>query len=193
MSNLHTDVTPPDHNLPDTNPVDNQQIIYYEGSPRLRGYVGTVIICSLLGLVAASIPFLLGLADISVHWLVYVIAFIVAIAIWSYPAIVVISNRYKITNYRIDWEHGFIWKKYDTIELWHVEDVQLNLNPFERMLNVGTIRILSHDETNPLLRLEALHNPKHLMETLKTRIIAVKRQRGVLKIDEGAVTPHHHE
>ena len=55
----------------------------------------------------------------------------------------------------------------------------------DRMLNVGTIQIESDDRSTPHLLLRGLPSPRPLFDTVKTRIIAVKRQRGVIKMDMG--------
>jgi hypothetical protein len=54
-----------------------------------------------------------------------------------------------------------------------------------QILNVGTITVLSRDETMPHLELHGIPNPRPLYEMLKQRVIAVKRQRGVIKMDPG--------
>jgi hypothetical protein len=53
------------------------------------------------------------------------------------------------------------------------------------MLKVGTIRVMSHDQTTPRLELTGLPEPRPIFESLKQRVIAVKRQRGVIKMDVG--------
>jgi membrane protein YdbS with pleckstrin-like domain len=108
-----------------------------------------------------------------------------AIICWVIPSLLVRRNYYKITNYRIDWEHGIVFKKMDTMELWHVDDVRLTQGPLDRIFNVGTIMVMSGDSTTPQLALKSISSPRKLLETLKSRIIAVKRQRGVVKLDMG--------
>ena len=45
--------------------------------------------------------------------------------------------------------------------------------------------VISHDETTPKLELHGLPDPRVIFENLKQRVIAVKRQRGVIKMDVG--------
>lgn len=45
--------------------------------------------------------------------------------------------------------------------------------------------MISHDETMPRLVMHGLPNAKPLFESLKQRVISVKRQRGVIKMDPG--------
>ena len=91
-----------------------------------------------------------------------------------------------MTNYRIDYERGLIGKDIDTLELWHVEDIQFHQTFLDRLLAMGTITVISHDLTTPRLIMHSLPNSRHLFDQLKQRIIAVKRQRGVLKMDTGS-------
>ena len=100
---------------------------------------------------------------------------------WTCP----VFRSYRITNYRIDFERGWLSTTIDTMELWHVEDLKFHQSLLERMLSVGTIEIFSHDDTSPNLYMRGIPNARQLFSTLQQRIIAVKRQRGVLKLDSG--------
>lgn len=103
-------------------------------------------------------------------------------------AVIILSTRftrYRITNYRVDYEHGILTRRSDTLELWHVDDISLRQTLLDRILNVGRIIIQCDDRSTPTLELIGLPNPRPLFDTLKARIIAVKRQRGVIKMDEG--------
>jgi hypothetical protein len=55
----------------------------------------------------------------------------------------------------------------------------------DRIFRVGTIKVLSSDSSTPTLELRSLPDPRKLLEVLKQRVIAVKRQRGVVKLDMG--------
>jgi membrane protein YdbS with pleckstrin-like domain len=185
----------PDHeqDLDPTDPIpdshvkatDDQQIVYYEGSPRLRGELGTLMLWTALGLVLIGVPLLLTWTDTIHSYWPLAVGIVLGLLCWIIPSILVRRNYYRITNYRIDYEHGILFKTMDTLELWHVEDVSLRQSPIDRIFNVGTITIVSADATNPRLLLKSLDSPRKLLETLKTRIISVKRQRGVVKLDMG--------
>lgn len=165
-------------------PVDDHTV-YYEGTPRLRGELSVLAIWTLIGAVIIAAPYLLALAKVEFSWIVYAVCILIGIICWVIPSLLVRRNYYRITNYRIDWEHGLIFKSMDTLELWHVEDVSLRQGPLDRIFNVGTIMVISGDQTTPQLPLRSISHPRKLLETLKSRIIAVKRQRGVVKLDMG--------
>ena len=101
------------------------------------------------------------------------------------PALRARTVRYRITNYRIDFERGLLARNIDTMELWHVEDIHFHQSIMNRIMNVGTIVVIGKDETIPRLEMDGLPNPRRLYETLKQRVISVKRQQGVVKMDPG--------
>jgi hypothetical protein len=102
------------------------------------------------------------------------------------PVLVVKQFRYRISTHRIDFERGLLGKKIDTMELWHVDDIKFEQTFFNRLMGVGRITVMSDDQTTPQLELKGLPNPRPLFDSLKQRIITVKRQRGVIKMDMGS-------
>jgi len=160
---------------------DDEETVYFEGSPRVRGEMGKVIVHTLIGLIIIALS-IFG----TMKWSAWtLLAIIPAILIILAPVISAKSIRYRITNYRIDFERGVVSKRIDTLELWHVEDIQFYQSLSDRILDVGSITVLSHDDSTPRLVMHGLPNPRPLFESLKQRVIAVKRQRGVIKMDVG--------
>ena len=163
------------------NPVDANEVVYFEGSPAVRGSLGRLLLCGLLG--AGIIVSAVALR--TQGWWVPVVGLVLATAVMAMPVILIRSVHYRISNYRIDYERGVFSKDIDTLELWHVEDLKFHQSLPDRVLRIGGITVVSHDETTPRLLLRALPNPRPVFETLKQRIITVKRQRGVIKLDPG--------
>jgi len=166
-------------------PPDHDEIVYYEGSPLVRGSLGHLFAFGFIGLILIALPVCSWLF----HWgfpvLLDAILIFCGIMTFLGPAARTKTVRYRITNYRIDYERGLLARNIDTLELWHVEDLHFHQSLLGRLLNVGSIIITSRDETLPKLELHSLPNPRPLFETLKQRVIAVKRQQGVLKVDPG--------
>jgi membrane protein YdbS with pleckstrin-like domain len=163
---------------------DDREEIYFEGSPPVRAMAGTVCLYCLVALA------LLGIATLLIHknlgpWWVWVALILAAIICPCIPWLLSKRVRYRITNYRIDFERGLLTKNIDTMELWHVEDLHFHQSILNRIFNVGAITVLCKDETMPQLQLHGIPNPRPIYEMLKQRVIAVKRQRGVIKMDPG--------
>ncbi len=167
-------------------PADDREEIYFEGSPLLRGDLGRLFIAAVIAALFVAIPVLnhrFGWFPMRPWvWLIFIGLAIICLLI---PVIMIRMIRYRITNYRIDYERGLLSKNIDTLELWHVEDIHFHQSLIDRLVNTGDITVLSHDDTTPRLELNGVPNPRPLFESLKQRIIAVKRQRGVIKMDTG--------
>lgn len=162
-------------------PEAGEEVVYFDGRPALRGHFGILLACVLLAaaIVAGAAIFLAQVA-----WILWA-AVVLAVVLVAVPVIVIRSVRYRISNYRIDYERGLLSRTLDTLELWHIEDLSMHQSLMDRILGIGQITVLSHDDTTPRMNLQALPNPRPVFETLKQRIITVKRQRGVIKLDAG--------
>jgi membrane protein YdbS with pleckstrin-like domain len=170
-------------------PADDREEVYFQGSPMIRGELGKLITCTVLGLVLIAIPFVYRFLQHDKHmpvWWVTLACIVIGILIMTIPWFATKFVRYRISNYRIDFERGLLSKDIDTLELWHVEDINFHQSLLDRMLGVGTITVISHDDTTPRLHLRSLPKARPLFDQLKQRVIAVKRQRGVIKMDVGA-------
>jgi membrane protein YdbS with pleckstrin-like domain len=169
-------------------PADDTEEVYFDGSPRARGEMMHLLGHFVIGIALIAVPFIWAALQKDHAWPIWWVTLtlvLLGILFGVMPIVRVRTMRYRITNYRIDFERGWLGKTIDTLELWHVEDIRYHQTFLDRLLNVGTITVVSHDESLPRLELKGLPNPRPLFETLKQRVIAVKRQRGVIKMDPG--------
>ncbi len=167
-------------------PADDREEIYFEGSPLLRADIFKLALWALIAAVLLAIPIAwVILKPGTMPWWVWLIAIVLALLAAGWPVLLIKSIRYRISNYRIDYERGILSKSIDTLELWHVDDINFHQSLLDRIFNVGTITVVSRDDTTPNLRLGGVPNPRPLFESLKQRVISVKRQRGVIKMDIG--------
>ncbi|HZN64795.1 MAG TPA: PH domain-containing protein [Tepidisphaeraceae bacterium] len=168
-------------------PADDAEVVYYKGSPQIRGELGKVSLWAIIGVLLIIAPFVYYLLQ-NEWWPWYVILGLVVLGLilLFIPVLIVRQVRYCISNYRIDYERGLLGKKIDTMELWHVDDINFRQSFFDRLMGVGTIVVFSDDQTTPNLELKGLPNPREIFEKLKQRVISVKRQRGVIKMDVGS-------
>ena len=191
------DVPPaPDADRPHKEADDTEEI-YYQGSPMLRAEIGKLLVFWVIGILFMAIPFIAYAmrSEWPPYW-VNIPLVLVGLVFLVIPSLMVRMRRYRISNYRIDFERGLLSRNIDTLELWHVEDISFHQSLLDRILNVGDITVISHDDTTPKLVLQGLPNARPLFDSLKQRIIAVKRQRGVIKMDTGGGdmtdAAHHH-
>lgn len=190
MTNLDPNQVPPatvaaaDSATPHKAPDDTEEV-YYEGSPLLRGSLGKGFMWILGGVVLIALSIASPILKWPLPWWACLALAVIGLVFILVPLIRSRTIRYRVTNYRIDYERGLLGKNIDTLELWHVEDVRFNQTLIDRILGVGNITVISHDETMPLLVMHDIPHSRQLFEQLKQRIIAVKRSRGVMKMDPG--------
>jgi membrane protein YdbS with pleckstrin-like domain len=164
---------------------DDQEEIYYEGSPLLRGSLGKGFLWIFSGLVLIALSIASPILKWPLPWWACLALAVIGLVLIFVPLIQSKTIRYRISNYRIDFERGLLSKNINTLELWHVEDVSFHQSLLDRILGVGNITVISHDDTLPTLVMHDIPHSRPLFEQLKQRIIAVKRSRGVIKMDPG--------
>ena len=174
-------------NSSNVSPAPDIEVVFYEGSPKLRGEMPLLFKCIGAALLIAIVIVLMHMYWAGFPWYIAVPLWLIVPLVLFLPLVLVRKNRYRISNYRIDYEQGLLSKRIDTIELWHVDDVQMRQGLIDRMLGVGTINVHSNDSTTPVLALRSLPEPRKLYDAIKQRVIAVKRQRGVIKMDGGGM------
>ena len=160
-------------------------MVFFDGSPRLRSHLALLGGWTATGLVLMAVPAGLWIAENPLPWWLALALFAAGLGLCAAPFGIIRTTRFRITNYRIDYERGVLSKRIDTLELWHVDDISFRQSLWERLLGVGPITIISNDQTTPSLPLRGLPRPRPIYESLKQRVIAVKRQRGVIKMDIG--------
>lgn len=168
-------------------PPDDKEEVYYQGSPLMRGSLRQGFLWLISGVVLIALAIaapIFGFAHYTPWW-VWAVLPLVGIILILIPMIESKTIRYRVSNYRIDYERGLLGRDINTLELWHVEDICYHQTLFDRILDVGTIEVISRDEKMPKLVLRDIPHSRQLFQQLEQRIIAVKRSRGVLKVDPG--------
>ncbi|HTL30715.1 MAG TPA: PH domain-containing protein, partial [Tepidisphaeraceae bacterium] len=167
-SNLGGPGTPVDDTAPHK-PSGDEEIVYYEGRPLLRADQAKAIMYGLIGVALIGWPIVAWVMDKHPPMIVALISIVLGILAFIAPMIIMRTTRYKITSYRIDFERGILKKRIDTLELWHVEDLRFEQGLLDRIMNVGSIIITSHDDTTPKLEMHGIPDPRPLFEKLKQR------------------------
>ena len=189
MTNVNPNQSPPADSTAAPNavhrPADDTEEIYYEGSPLLRGALGKGFLWIFIGLLLIALAIAAPIRHWHFPWWADLALVVLGLIVILTPILRSKTIRYRISNYRIDYERGILSKDIKTLELWHVEDIGFHQSLIDRILGVGNITVISKDETMPLLVMRDIPHSRPLFEQLKQRIISVKRQRGVIKVDPG--------
>ncbi len=111
-------------------------------------------------------------------WVVYTFLGMVALPALYLGWILLVNRlavRYRLTTYRFFRETGIIARKIAELELIRVDDVQVSQNLFQRLVNVGTVTIISTDATDPRMDVRGIENPIEVKEQIRT---CVRKRRG---------------
>ncbi len=87
--------------------------------------------------------------------------------------------RYKLTNQRLVHERGLLWRQIDRIEAIDIDDVQFVQGPIERMVGVGTIRVISSDQSTPEFTLAGIEDVRQVATLIDDARRKERRKRAV--------------
>lgn len=114
------------------------------------------------------------------YWLILVALMAIP---WLYHAAILCYRRmsvhYQLTTQRFIHEAGVLRRVTNRIEVLEMDDITFEQTLLERLVGVGTIRILSGDRTDPQLVLRGIDNVRAISELLDNTRLAERRRRGV--------------
>ncbi|MBL8759801.1 MAG: PH domain-containing protein [Phycisphaerae bacterium] len=105
----------------------------------------------------------------------------IPVAAWKW--LVIRTTKYSLSTQRLRLESGVLTKSLDEVELYRVKDTQLHQTVVDRALGIGSVLILSSDETMPQINLAKVPDPVNLREKLRAAVEQVRLARGVREID----------
>jgi uncharacterized membrane protein YdbT with pleckstrin-like domain len=109
----------------------------------------------------------------------------VALLIFAFKWIEVMSSLYEITPERLILKRGIFLKSIDEIELYRVKDVRMDYSLLNQWAGIGNICLTSSDETTRTGELTLRNVPQALRrrEELRRLVDVARKQRGVREMD----------
>ena len=86
-------------------------------------------------------------------------------------------TRYRLSEDRLFCEKGFLNIKQDEVLLYRVRDLQLNMSLGQRIFGVGTICVVSSDQSVPHLDLVNVKQPREVKELIHRSVEEAKDKR----------------
>jgi len=102
-------------------------------------------------------------------------------AIWK--MISTAKQNYAITTQRLTLETGVFKRELEEIELYRIKDTQLTRSFIQRVLKLGTVTVVSSDESMPRLVIPWIKTPIEVRQHLRENVELVRRARGVRELD----------
>ena len=91
-------------------------------------------------------------------------------------------TKYRLTNYRLFKETGFLSREIIEIELFRVDDVSVRQNLLQRIFNVGVITVIApHDQLEPRMEIVGVENPIEVKEMIRSNVR--HRRQGSLNVE----------
>jgi len=155
---------------------DEQEL--WQGDYSMKAMAGVGAALLVLSLVALVVGVMIG-AD-SVGWMVILGA--VGLSWVAYFAVSLyrkMSYHYELTTHRLMHREGFLFRSLDRIELIDVSDVVLKMGPFQALMNVGNIHVVSSDVTHPELIMWGIPNARKVADLVDNARREERRKRGL--------------
>ncbi|MBL8874379.1 MAG: PH domain-containing protein [Phycisphaerae bacterium] len=105
----------------------------------------------------------------------------IPIALWKF--IELRNTSFSLSTQRIKIETGVLSKQYDQVELYRVKDTILNRTLIQRMLGLGTIKMITSDPSQPELTLPSIPDADRVRELVRQNVERMRRLRGVRELD----------
>lgn len=102
-------------------------------------------------------------------------------AVWK--AISTRKTDYAITSQRLTLETGVFKRELEEIELYRIKDTRLTRSFVQRLLRLGTITVISSDESMPTLVIPAIKDSAKVRQIIRENVELVRRARGVRELD----------
>jgi membrane protein YdbS with pleckstrin-like domain len=90
-----------------------------------------------------------------------------------------LSIKYSLTNQRFVHERGLLWRQTDRIETIDIDDVSVQQGPVERMLGIGTVRVVSSDQSTPQFSVVGIEDVKKVATMIDDARRQERRKRGL--------------
>jgi membrane protein YdbS with pleckstrin-like domain len=100
---------------------------------------------------------------------------------WKLAALKTI--RYEVTPDRIEWSRGIFDRRVDNIDMFRVIDLKLRRSLVEALLGIGTVIVLTKDESDPQFEFRKVHHCRYLYDTLKQAGLVADQKRGVVHLE----------
>ena len=103
------------------------------------------------------------------------------IAAWQWLSLRAVT--YQATGETLTIRRGVLNRQVEQVELFRIKDLSLSKPVWQRMLGMGTIELLTSDQTAPVVRLEAIANSDQVLELLRSTVLRERQAKGVREID----------
>jgi len=108
---------------------------------------------------------------------------VVALLVLVWKVLSLKSHYYEVTPDRVEWSHGVLDRKVDNLDMFRVIDLKLRRSLLECLFGVGTVTVLTSDESNPQFEFLKVHHCRYLYDTLKQSGLNADKKQNVVHVE----------
>ncbi len=101
----------------------------------------------------------------------------------AWKAISLKSIGYEVTPDRIEWSRGVFDRHVDNIDMFRVVDLKLQQSLLECLMGVGTVTLITTDETDPEFEFVKVRRCRRLYDALKEAGLNADKKRNVVHVE----------
>lgn len=102
---------------------------------------------------------------------------------WGLRAAYLKGVCYEITPERLEWTRGLFSRKVDNIDMFRIIDIKLHRSILDCLTGVGTVTVVTKDETDPRFEFEKVRDPRQLYDAIKNASLEADRRQGVVHLE----------
>ena len=88
-------------------------------------------------------------------------------------------TKYSVSKERVFRSAGLLITKYDQIMLFRVTDVRVSISLWQRFFGVGTVILISKDDTQPIMNIHNVRFPLYVKELIHMRVQDIRAELGI--------------
>ena len=93
------------------------------------------------------------------------------------------STRYEVSADRVEWSRGIFDRQIDNLDLFRVIDLRLHRSLLDCVFGIGTVTLITKDETDPEFHFTKIKNPRELYDILKKASLEADRTQRVVHLE----------
>jgi membrane protein YdbS with pleckstrin-like domain len=93
------------------------------------------------------------------------------------------SISYEVTPDRIEWSQGVFDRQVDNIDMFRVVDLKLRRSLLECLLGIGTVILITSDESDPEFEFVKVRRCRDLYDALKETSLSADKKRNVIHVE----------
>jgi len=157
---------------------DEAEIAIWQGGFSSKAMFGNWALAAVV-----TVVLLIAVLTLGANPLLWIVWAAVTVGLWGWFACLLayrkLTCKYQLTTQRFIHETGLLKRVTDRIEVIDIDDVSVEQRLIERLVGVGTIKLVSSDRSHPKLLMPGIENVKEVASQIDDLRRKERRRRGL--------------